>query len=405
MKPVAKIDELAGAVDAQAAPSRVMLVAGEVSGDEHAAELISALKQMKPGCEVFGMAGMHSREAGMETVVDSDEVGGAMGLTEVVSSIGGLVGAFRTLVREAKQRQPQLAILIDFPDFNMLLARFLHARGIKVFYFISPQLWAWRKGRVKTMKRYVRKIATIFPFEEAFYREHGVDAAYVGHPFLDRPPTPFDRKAFLEKNGIDPDRKIVGILPGSRESEVSRLLDVLVRGFAKLRAEHPELHAVVPVAPALSKNFVEAHLPKVDGLTLISGQASSVLRAASVSVVASGTATVEAALAGNPYIVVYRLSGFTYMVSRLLVRGVKNFAMVNVIAGREIVPEFLQDDVSEERIAKELGRLLFDEQAAGTMRTELQKVREQLRYSGTLAGTASERAASIAAQLMDEVGD
>lgn len=384
-------------------PETIMLVAGEVSGDEHGAELIAALKQIRPGCEVFGMAGHHARGAGMETVIDSDEVGGAMGLTEVVGSLGGLVAAFRSLVKEAEKRKPTLAILIDFPDFNMLLARFLHARGVKVFYFISPQLWAWRKGRVKTMKRFVRKVATIFPFEEAFYLEHGVDAAYVGHPFLDRPPRPFDREAFLSECGIDPSKKIVGILPGSRENEISRLLDVLVRGFSKLRAQDSNLHAIVPVAPALSREFVESHMPAAEGVTLISGEASKVLKAADASVVASGTATVEAALAGNPFMVVYRLSSFTYSVGKLLVRGVNHFAMVNVIAGKEVVPEFIQEQVSEERVCEQLRRLLFEQSVRQKMKRELNEVKNKLHYGGGLPGSAAERAARIAAELLDEI--
>ncbi|MCB0358060.1 MAG: lipid-A-disaccharide synthase [Bdellovibrionales bacterium] len=383
----------------------VLIVTGEVSGDEHAAPLVRTLNGLMPGVHCFGMGGARLRDAGMECLVDSERVAGVMGLTEVLGSLGGLVGAFRRLVRAAEERRPALAILVDFAEFNMLLARALQRRGIRVMYYISPQLWAWRRGRIHTIRRVVEHVVTIFPFEADFYERHGVPATYVGHPFLDRPPLQTSRTDFLAECGIAEGTRTIGLLPGSRRKEVSALLPDMLGGLTELRNTIPGLQGIIPVADSLDFDWMRELTAGCEGVHLVRGRAREVLGAVDASVVASGTATVEAALAGAPFLVVYRVTPVTYVVGKLLVKGVKNFAMVNVIAGREVVPELLQHQVSGARIASELTPLLLDSERRGEVQAALRQVNEQLRYRGDLDGTSSERAARVAMSLLrDEDG-
>lgn len=383
-----------------AAPVKVLVVAGEASSDEHAALLIEELLRRAPGSTVFGMGGTQLRNAGVETVVDSEESASVMGLTELGGSVRKLWRAFNKLLQEADRRSPELAILVDFPDFNLRLAKALHRRGTKIFYFISPQLWAWRKGRVKTIKRYVTRVAPIFPFEESFYHRHGVDAEYVGHPFVDRVPLTRSREQFLSSNGLSPELPVVALLPGSRRSEVERLLEPLARAVALLRERRPGLQAVVPVAKTLDLAWVRSHLPAGIDVTLVREQAREVLAAADAAVLASGTITVEAALAGTPSVVVYKLAPFTYRTARLLVRGVPHFAMINLVAGRKVVEELLQDEVTPERIASEVERVLGDPQLRQKMKRELSAVAARLAYPGSDGESAASRAAASALQLV-----
>lgn len=378
----------------------IMIVAGETSGDEHAAALVKKLQFYFPEIYVYGMAGSNARRAGMDTIVDSEKSAGVMGLVELWGGLSSLFRAFKTLVASIKTHRPQVAILLDFPDFNLRLARVLKRRGVKVLYFISPQIWAWRKGRIKIIKKYVDKVAAIFPFEEEFYAGHGVDVSYVGHPFLDLPADKVDRAVFASAVGLDPELPIVALLPGSRKSEVERLLVPMVEAFSKLRVIRPGIQAVIPVAPGLSASGLKEIAGVREGLRYLRGHAQECLKAADLAVVASGTATVQAAICGVPLIIVYKLSNFTCLVAKLLVRGIEHFGMPNVIAGRKIVEELLQEEVTPQRILLEMERLLGDAGRREKMQADLVQVKEALASRYGSADTARGRVACMALEMM-----
>ena len=384
------------------APLTVMLISGEASSDEHGAALVREILARVPDASVFGMGGSKLRAAGMHTVVDSEKSAAVMGFSELAGSIRKLLQARKLLLEQAEKQKPDVTVLIDFPDFNLILARSLKKMGCSVLYFITPQLWAWRRGRVKTIRRYVRKAAPIFPFEENFFQSNGVDAEYVGHPFLDRPPIQQSPSEFLRSHGLDPDRPVIALLPGSRKAEADFLLEPMLEAFKRLRATRPNLQAVIPVAPTLSlENFVERTSSHA-GVTVIAGNAREVLAASRAAVVASGTATVEAALAEIPFVVVYRLASLSYFLARKLVTGVKYFAMPNLIAGKKVVPELLQSDVTGTKIARELEKILGDPAREAKMKKDVALIGERLRFGRFEGTTAAGRTAELVLELAEE---
>ncbi len=380
-------------------PIKIMVVAGEASGDSHAASVVKSLHEIYPNVKVFGMGGSKLRAVGMETTVDSEHSASVMGFTEVIGSFGKIVAAFTTLVRIAKERKPDVAIMLDYPDFNLRLIKRLHRLNIPVLYYISPQLWAWRPGRVKTVKKYVSKVATIFPFETDFYRLHQVDAEYVGHPFLEHEEVKTKRFEFFESINLDPTKPVVAMLPGSRKAEVQRLLPVMLEGVEEVQKSYPDCQAVVPIASTLDRSWVEEIAGTRGGkVTFISEQSRELLAVADAAVIASGTATVEAALAEIPFTVIYKLSPLTYRIARLLVTGVKQFAMANLIAGKSVVKEFLQEEANAKNIGEELKKLLSDEGYVLQMKQELQEVRKALQTKKS-DDVAAKRVATIALEL------
>lgn len=375
-------------------PLKVMFVAGESSSDLHAAGVARELISLVPGISLFGMGGESSARAGLELIVDSAQVASVMGLVEVVGHLPQLYRAYSELIAQAEARRPQVVVLVDFPDFNFLIGKALHKRGVKVLYFVCPQVWAWRKGRVRTMQRFVDTAAVIFPFEADFYARHGVNASFVGHPFIDLPPPQTIDLQSLSSPGtfqaIDETkvphahipkapRRVVALLPGSRRAEVERLLPLQIEAFLKAQAVLGDLIAVVPRADSLDEEFLRSILPEREDVLLIPGHARELLHQADFAVVASGTATVEAALAQVPFVCVYRLSPVTYRVARVLVRGVKHFAMPNLIAEKSLVPELLQDEVTPEAMSELIVKYLSSPQLLQDMRNELRLVRERLR--------------------------
>lgn len=366
------------------------------------AGVINACREQNLDCNFFGMGGRYLRNAGMETVVDSETSASVMGLTEVLGSLKTIIGAFNFLLKEVDSRKPKFAILVDYPDFNLRLAKRLKKRGIKVLYFIPPQLWAWRTGRIKQIKKYVDQVVSIIPFEEKFYKNHGVDAEYVGHPFLEGDSfdkTKFNRESFLKGIGLDSSRPVLGLLPGSRKSEIKELYDVLIESFQRMSSIRPGIQAVIPVAPNLSLDFLQKRLSGIENIVAIPAQAREVLMAVDVSVVASGTVTVEAAVAGNPFIVIYKLKPLTYFFAKRLVTGVKHFAMANLIAGESVVPELLQDQVNAEEISYEIERYLGDPQRIAETKRKLNLVTENLKNSRSQL-TASQRTAEIIGKML-----
>jgi lipid-A-disaccharide synthase len=333
----------------------LLLSAGEASGDMYAARLATALRQ-RADVDLFGMGGPQMRAVGVETIVDYSEVN-VLGITEVLKHLPSLRRAMRRLVDEAQKRRPPLAILTDFPGFHLRLARKLSPLGIRNIYYICPQFWAWRPWRANLVRRRFAQALCIFPFEEKFYRDAGVAVEFIGHPLVGNVKASMSREEFCAENGLSIDKPIVTILPGSRRGEIEYHGAILGQALTEIRRVIPEVQAVVAVAPGVNEAELQTYFSADQGVSLAAGATYNALAAADLAIVSSGTATIEAALLGKPMIVVYRLSPLTAKLAKPLVR-IKFFSMVNLIAGREVVPELIQDDFTPVRVASEAVSLL-----------------------------------------------
>lgn len=381
---------------------RILVIAAEASADAHAAAVVRHLKARRPDLDAFGLAGPRLRELGVEPLARAEDLS-VMGLTEVLGALPRIVGIMRRLTRAAAERRPDLALLVDSPDLNLRMAKRLHRLGIPVLYFIGPTVWAWRRGRIEQIRRYVDRMLVILPFEEDVYRAAGVAATYVGHPLLDAPgeggasPSPSSDPSGLRRDlGLDPDRTTLALLPGSRRMEIARCLPAMLDAADQLAAAR-DLQLVLPVAPTLDRAVVEAHLARHPGLEvhLVDGRAREVLAAGDVAVVASGTATLEAALAEKPMVVVYRVSWLTWLFARLLVRTA-HVALVNLLAGRRLVPELLQRAMRPDAIAAQVRSLLPGGEAREAVLAGLREVRARLGGPGASARVADEAARLLA---------
>ncbi len=372
-----------------------MLSAGEASGDNYGALLLREL-QSRGAVEAFGLGGDKMREAGCELTVHAREVA-AVGITEIVRHIPSIYRSYRLLVRMMRERNPDALVLIDFPDINFKLARHAHGMGIPVIYFVSPQLWAWKPWRLRLVQRYVTKMMVIFPFEEHFYRERKVDAEFVGHPLADLPMPDRTREDFAREFGLNPRKQWISLLPGSRRGEVRLNLPEMMRAAAMLG---DSFEYVLPVASTLTEDFLRAqtaHTPRV--LFVPGEEARAAMMHSRGSIVASGTATVEAALIGNPFVVVYRVSPITYAIGKRLVK-VSHYAMVNLIAGREIVPELIQQQFNAANIVARMRPLLGDSPERERIMQDLARVRLQLQRS---AGDGQEDGKTAVVRTADAV--
>jgi lipid-A-disaccharide synthase len=371
-----------------AKPPLVLLSCGEPSGDVYAGELLERLRALRPDVESMGLGGDQMAAAGARLLAHVRDVA-VVGLVEVLRHLGGLKAVFDRLLAEVDRRAPDVAVLVDYPDFNLRLARELHRRRVPVVYYVSPQVWAWRRGRIRQIRRHVTRMLVLFPFEEDVYRTAGVPVTFVGHPLVERVRPTADRARFLESVGLEPSRPVLALLPGSRPGEVAHNLPPL-RGAAELlRARRPDVQCVIAAAPTLPDSAFDGA-----GAPLVRGQTHALLSAATVGVVASGTATVEAALLDLPMVVVYRLAPLTFALGRPFVR-LSRFAMVNLIAGRDVVPELIQRRFTAERVAAEALALLDDPVRREAMRRDLAEVRSRLGGPG-----ASTRAAEAVATLL-----
>jgi lipid-A-disaccharide synthase len=361
-----------------------MISCGEASGDLYAGALGAALRRRTPDLELFGFGGGHLARAGAELLGDYRRFA-VTGLVEAAAVLPRSWRMLQTLRAAARDRHPDVFVAIDFPDFNFRLLPALSAAGIPIVYYVSPQIWAWRPGRMSYLKRYVSRMLVIFPFEPALYEKAGVPVEFVGHPLVDLAIAATTRDAWLGAVGLDPTRPVVALLPGSRPNEVSRLLPVLVESSVRIAARVPGVQFVIARAPSLDDDlFADAGRR---GLRVVTGATDDVLQAADAVVTASGTATVQTALHGKPMVIVYRLSPATYALGRSFVR-LPHYGMVNLVAGRSIVPELIQDACTPEAVAAEAVSLLTDRGRADRMRQDLTEVQRALGGAG-----ASERAA------------
>ena len=368
-----------------------MLVVGEASGDVHGANLVQALHRHDSQLKIYGVAGEQLQKTDFEALFNVSQLTG-MGLVELAGNVKNIWRAYQLLRSALKQRRPDLLILIDFPDFNLRLARVAKALRIPVLYYISPQIWAWRRGRVRQIAKSVDRMAVVFPFEVDFYRRHGVDVEFVGHPLLETVTTSRSRDTILTHHGLDPTRKTVALLPGSRHGEVSRHLPVMLAAAVQMRANDNVqffcLRASTIDAGDLTAMLGDSKIPVVDQ------DRYDAVRAADLVWTASGTATLETALLTRPMVIIYRMSWLTYWIARLLVR-VEHIGMVNLIAGKRLVPELIQGDVNPQRLIAESRRLLTDDKLRAGIVAELTRLRERLGSPG-----AADRVAAIAIGMM-----
>lgn len=377
-------------------PIRILLSSGEASGDLYASELLRELRKRLPSIEAFGLGGARSKAQGTELLVDLEEIS-VIGLVEVVGKIPALRRAMTRLVEEARKRKPDLAILVDFSGFHLRLAKRLHAMGVPILYYVSPQVWAWRRGRIRRIRDLVNEMLVILPFEEAFYREQGIRVRYVGHPLVDLVEPARTREKFCSDLGLDPARPIVLLLPGSRLREIELHVPVLREVVERLSTERPDLQIVISRAPTVAASWIEGTLAEtMTKVQMLEGGTYDGLKHAAVAVVASGTATVEAALSETPMVVVYRVGRLTYALGRRFVR-VPFFSMVNLIAGRKLVPELIQRDMTANAICTQVDSLLEPE-AAEEMKRGLREVKAKLGGKG-----ASARAAEAVLTFLESV--
>jgi lipid-A-disaccharide synthase len=369
----------------------VLVSCGEPSGDLYAGDLVHHLRDLAD-VEVFGLGGDRLEAEGGRLLAHVRDLA-VVGLLEVLRHIRRLRAVFRSVLEEVERERPGVAVLVDYADFNLRLARALRRRGIPVVYYVSPQVWAWRPGRIRAIRESVAHMVVIFPFEEPLYRERGVPVTFVGHPLVDLVRPAEDRAAFLAAQGLDPARPVVAVLPGSRPQEVKHNLPPIAGALRLLRARRADLQLVLAVAPSLDPALFDRELAGLP-VARVAGRTHALLGAASAGIVASGTATVEAALMDLPMVVVYRLSPLTYALGRPLVR-VPHYAMANLIAGREVVKELIQSKFRPESLTREVLALLEDPGRRNRVREGLAEVRLRLGPPG-----ASARAASIVARTL-----
>jgi len=371
----------------------LLISAGEASGDLHAGRLAAALRE-RGATQLFGLGGEQMRAAGVDLIAESREVS-VLGITEILHRLPELRRVFRRLLDAVDARRPPIAILVDFPGFHLRLARHLRRRGVRNVYFIAPQFWAWRPWRVRVVRRRFERALCIFPFETDFYREHGVNAEYIGHPLVGRVKPSSTRDEFRSRLGLDGTRPVVALLPGSRPGEIAHNLPPLLEACRELSTSRGA-QFILAAAPGVPDDVLAPARQSSLAIHFTSGATYDVLSSADVAIVSSGTATVEAALCGAPTVVVYRVSPLTAAIARPLIRA-PHFAMVNLIAGRPVVPELIQDDFTGPAVAREVGRLLDSPAARDEMRRELANVESRLHGP---RGDAVARAADVVCEML-----
>jgi lipid-A-disaccharide synthase len=372
---------------------RIMLSCGEASGDQYAGALLDALRAADPTVQGFGFGGPRLAAAGADLIGDYRGLS-VTGLVEAAAVLPRSWAMLRRLARAARLRRPDVFVAVDFPDFNFRLLPVMRRLGVPVVYYVSPQLWAWRRGRLAAIRRDVARMLVIFPFEAAWYADAGVPVEFVGHPLVEAIALG-DRRSWLMAHGLDPDRPVVALLPGSRPNEVHRILPPLVTAAPRIRQAVPGVQFVVARAPSLDDGlFAALDRLRADGFPIVLAEdADAVLGAADVVVTASGTATVQTALHGRPMVIVYRLSPVTYAIGRAFVR-VQSYGMVNLIAGRPVAPELIQAGLTPDAVVRETVSLLTDERRAAVMRRDLADVCARLGGPG-----ASRRAAAAVLEV------
>jgi lipid-A-disaccharide synthase len=376
-----------------ASGKRVLIIAGEASGDLYGGNLVKAIRTVDPSIYFLGVGGSHMKEAGVRLLRHAEEMAvvGLPGAKRLLT----IFEAFREVSASLTHWRPDLTILIDYPEFNLMVAGRAKRHGIPVMYYVSPQIWAWRSGRINTIRSRVDRMVVILPFEEKLYQEAGVKVSFVGHPLLDLIALEDEEGSPCRRYGKNGSSQLIGLLPGSRSSEVSRLLPVMLDMAAILLDMIPKVHFLVPLAPTISREQIAPYLKGRNlPLTVVTDSTHEVIRACEMIVAASGTVTLEAAILGTPLVVVYKVNPLTYWLGKRLVK-VNHVALANIIAGEIVAPELIQHEVTPERVARESMKILNDHGRKEWIKRRLQDVREELGTPG-----ASDKAAAIALELM-----
>jgi lipid-A-disaccharide synthase len=377
---------------------KVLLVTGEASGDHHGALVVKALRRMLPEVQIAGIGGQELAAAGMELLYHVRDLS-VVGLLEILPRAGNILAAYRLLKKRLSgSDRPDLLVLIDYPDFNLRIAAIAKKNGVPVVYYISPQIWAWRQGRAKKIARLVDTMGVIFPFEVPFYEKVGLDARFVGHPLLDQDMQTGSRQEIIERFGLQGAGPVIGLLPGSRPSEIDRLLVPMLDAAVLMRQKFPQAGFVIPVAQGISADHVRAMaLQRSIPAAVVEDSFYQVLDICDLVLVASGTATLQTALMGKPMIIIYKVAPLTYLVGRIMIR-VPWIGLANIVAGRQVVPELIQHDASPRRIADEACAILADPGRMAEMREGLSGIRAALGQPG-----GSQRVAEIIAEKLGSV--
>ncbi len=370
----------------------IVIIAGETSGDAHGAHLVRAMKKRDESLFFVGIGGERLKAEGVDIIMDAAELS-VVGITEVFSKISKVLQGIGEVKRIMRERRPELIILIDFPDFNLLMARYAKKRNIPVLYYISPQIWAWRSGRIKQIKKYVDRMAVILPFEAAYYRNQGVSVNFVGHPLLD----------YYEDSGENAQKQpgsppVIGILPGSRRSEIEKNLPVMLAAVSLLQRRFPEMQFLISLAPSIDRQWVQSFITPYTGtcrIELVAQGVAKIFEKADLIVAASGTVTLEIAMHGIPMVIVYRISPVSFMLGRALI-NVSHIGLVNLIAGEPVAPELIQEQANPKRIAAAVSQMIENPEETERIREKLRSVRARLGQPG-----ASEKTADIAMSMLE----
>jgi len=362
---------------------RFLIIAGEASGDIHGGGLVRALKNYHPNCEFTGLGGDHMRREGVKTFYDIDRMG-AIGIVEILGDLPHYLKVYRKLSSEIKSGCYDAVILIDYPTLNLRLAKLCKKYSCPALFFISPQVWAWRQGRIKEIKRTVSKMFVIFPFEEFLLKKEGVDAEFVGHPFIETVRTSMTRDEAMKKFSLDLKRKTIGLMPGSRNSELDFLLDLMINSAEEIKKHLKDCQFILPVANTLNSKIIRDRL-KTNPLDIrvVEGKSYDVMNCCDFLIIASGSATLEAALLGCPMVIVYKLNWLTYWLARVLVK-IKLYGLVNIVAGEEVVTELIQNKATVKNITKEVLRVMSNSEERESLRVRLLQVRKSLGNPGVL---------------------
>jgi len=366
---------------------RVMIIAGEASGDQHSARLVEAVHNLDPSVEFFGIGGECMRRAGVEILVDSSEMA-VVGLVEIWAHRKVIFGALDKMREILKTDPPDLLFLTDYPEFNLRLAKTAKQLGIKVLFYISPQIWAWRQWRVKKIRKLVDMMAVIFPFELDFYHRHNVPVRFVGHPLAEEVHASAEREHLCTEFGLNAQQPVVGLFPGSRQSEVKRLMPIIVETAKQLKQQNPQIQFLLPVASTLKHEifspYIDAETPPI---TMIENRSYDVMAACDAIVTVSGTVTLEIALIGTPMVIINRISALSYFIAKRMVK-IDHIGLCNIVAGKRVVPELIQYDVKAKKIADEIIRMLTQPEYNQSIRNELQQVRAKLSSDGEVSDLA-----------------
>lgn len=369
---------------------RFFIIAGENSGDLHASNLVKELLRLCPQATFYGLGGEQLKQAGVKLLYNIVDSLAIVGFVEVIIKLQKIKKIFSATVKFLQQERPDAIILVDYPDFNLRIARIAKQLGITVFYYISPTVWAWRRGRIKTIAKYVDKIMVILPFEEALYKAAGVDVSYVGHPLLDVMNLTMSKEEVFRHFNLDPNKKLIGLLPGSRKAEIERHLPVMLGGAEIIKQKMPDVQFVIPRASTIKRELIDFYLSSSPlKVTVVDQYRYNVRSAMDFSIVASGTATLETAFLGCPMLIIYKTSFINYLIAKSFI-NFPYIGLVNIVAGNMLVPELIQYEATAHNIAEKTIQLLNDPETLAIIRYEMRKIKEKMGGPG-----ASRRAANI----------